>query len=203
MNFLAHIYLSGDSVPITIGNFIGDFLRGDKMERFDLEIQKGIRLHRSIDLFTDSHDVVMRSKKRLWNKYRHFSGVIVDIYYDHYLAKNWHQFSNVPLHEYIDDFYKMIQAHEHILPQKVTQILPHMMRKNWLLNYANFEGIDDVMQGMSRRTKHDSKMEESVKELKEGYEEFEGDFFEFFPDLEQHVEGYLAEHQGAVDSRFK
>lgn len=191
MNFLAHIYLSGDSVPITIGNFIGDFLRGVKVESFNSEIQKGIRLHRSIDLFTDNHDVVMRSKKRLWNKYRHFSGVIVDIYYDHYLAKNWHEFSSVPLDEYVNNFYNIILTHEHILPERVNQVLPYMKKENWLLNYANFEGIDNVMQGMSRRTKHDSKMEESVKELKEGYEEFEGDFFEFFPDLEQHVKGYL------------
>lgn len=191
MNFLAHIYLSGDSVPITIGNFIGDFLRGVKVESFNSEIQKGIRLHRSIDLFTDNHDVVMRSKKRLWNKYRHFSGVIVDIYYDHYLAKNWHEFSSVPLDEYVNNFYNIILTHEHILPERVNQVLPYMKKENWLLNYANFEGIDNVMQDMSRRTKHDSKMEESVKELKEGYEEFEGDFFEFFPDLEQHVKGYL------------
>ncbi|MDH5366610.1 MAG: acyl carrier protein phosphodiesterase [Cyclobacteriaceae bacterium] len=191
MNFLAHIYLSGDSVPITIGNFIGDFLRGVKMESFDSEIQKGIRLHRSIDLFTDNHDVVMRSKKRLWGKYRHFSGVIVDIYYDHFLAKNWHEFSSVPLDEYVNNFYNIIISHKHILPERVNQVLPYMMKENWLLNYANFEGIDNVMLGMSRRTKHDSKMEESVKELKEGYEEFKGDFFEFFSDLEQHVEEYL------------
>ena len=191
MNFLAHIYLSGNSTPLTIGNFIADFLRGVNWKEYDDEIQKGIRLHRSIDLFTDNHDVVMRSKKRLWEKYRHFSGVIVDIYYDHYLAKNWDQYSNIPLNEYVNDFYKMILAHQEILPPKVNQMLPYMMKKNWLLNYANFEGIDDVMQGMSRRTRHESKMEESVNELKELYQEFESDFFDFFPDLQQHTREYL------------
>lgn len=191
MNFLAHIFLSGESTNITIGNFIGDFLRGVKWKDYDDEIQKGILLHRSIDLYTDNHDVVMRSKKRLWDKYRHFSGVIVDIYYDHYLAKNWNQFSDIPLDEYVVNFYEMILAHQEILPPKVNQMLPYMMKNNWLLNYANFEGIDDVMQGMSRRTRHESKMEESVKELKENYLEFELDFFDFFPDLQQHTRDYL------------
>ena len=193
MNFLAHIYLSGDSTPLTIGNFIADFLRGSKMEDFEPEIQKGIRLHRSIDLYTDNHDVVMRSKKRLWDKYRHFSGVIVDIYYDHYLAKNWNMYSDLPLKTYVDNFYSMI--HANILPPKVNEMVPYMMKHDWLTNYANFEGIHNVMQGMSRRTRHESKMEESVNELKEDYEGFKEDFFEFFPDLEAYVAKYLIEYE--------
>lgn len=193
MNFLAHIYLSGESERLMIGNFIGDFLRGVKWSEYDEEIQKGIRLHRSIDLFTDNHDVVMISKKRLWDKYRHFSGVIVDIYYDHFLAKNWSDFSDIPLNIYVDNFYSMINSHSAILPDKVNHILPYMMDKNWLLNYANFEGIQEVMNGMSRRTKHDSKMEESVIDLKEEYEGFREDFYAFFPELQNFVKEYLDE----------
>ena len=193
MNFLAHIYLSGESEQLMIGNFIGDFLRGVKWREYDEEIQKGIRLHRSIDLFTDNHDVVMISKKRLWDKYRHFSGVIVDIYYDHFLAKNWSDFSDTPLNLYVDNFYSMINSHSAILPEKVNHMLPYMMDKNWLLNYANFEGIQEVMNGMSRRTKHDSKMEESVIDLKEDYEGFREDFYAFFPELQNFVKDYLDE----------
>jgi len=193
MNFLAHIYLSGKSEQLMIGNFIGDFLRGVKWREYDEEIQKGIRLHRSIDLFTDNHDVVMISKKRLWDKYRHFSGVIVDIYYDHFLAKNWSDFSDTPLNLYVDNFYSMINSHSAILPEKVNHMLPYMMDKNWLLNYANFEGIQEVMNGMSRRTKHDSKMEESVIDLKEDYEGFREDFYAFFPELQNFVKDYLDE----------
>ena len=193
MNFLAHIYLSGKSEQLMIGNFIGDFLRGVKWREYDEEIQKGIRLHRSIDLFTDNHDVVMISKKRLWDKYRHFSGVIVDIYYDHFLAKNWSDFSDTPLNLYVDNFYSMINSHSAILPEKVNHMLPYMMDKNWLLNYANFEGIQEVMNGMSRRTKHDSKMEESVIDLKEDYEGFREDFYAFFPELQNFVKEYLDE----------
>lgn len=191
MNFLAHIYLSGDDHDLTIGNFIADSVKGRAFEEYRPSIQEGIRLHRSIDQFTDTHPVVSQSKKRLWGKYRHFSGVIVDIYYDHFLAKNWHEFSSVPLHEYVDVFYNMITKHENALPDKVNYMLPHMIQKNWLLNYANLQGIENVMQGMSRRTKHDSKMEESVIELKTGYESFKNEFFEFFPELQEHVKAYL------------
>ena len=193
MNFLAHIYLSGNSTPITIGNFIGDFLRGVKLEQFNTEIQKGIHLHRAIDHYTDNHHVVLRSKKRLWKKYRHFSGVIVDIYYDHFLARNWDNFSIIPLTEYVNNFYTLITSHKTVLPQKVNQMLPYMIEKNWLVNYANFEGMREVMTGMSKRTRHHSKMEESVQELIEGYEDFKGDFFEFFPELEYHVQKHLLE----------
>lgn len=191
MNFLAHIYLSGEDQELKIGNFIADSVKGKAFQQFNSAIQKGIKLHRSIDEFTDTHPIVSQSKKRLWGKYRHFSGVIVDIYYDHFLAKNWEKFSQTPLDQYVDEFYQMIAANKHMLPDRVNYMMPYMMEKNWLLNYANFDGIDDVMQGMSRRTKHHSKMEESVKELKSGYEEFRKEFFEFFPELQQHVQDYL------------
>lgn len=191
MNFLAHIFLSGDDQDLTIGNFIADSVKGRKIEDFNPAIQKGIKLHRSIDQYTDTHKVVSKSKKRLWGKYRHFSGVIVDIYYDHFLAKNWQEFSDIPLEAYVDDFYEMINSHREILPERVNYMMPYMMQKNWLVNYATFEGIDEVMHGMSRRTKHHSKMEESVQELKTHYEQFREDFFQFFPELQEHVRSYL------------
>jgi acyl carrier protein phosphodiesterase len=194
MNFLAHIYLSGDDQDLKIGNFIADFVKGKAMNDYSLPIQRGIKLHRSIDQFTDSHPIVSQSKKRLWGKYRHFSGVIVDIYYDHFLASNWDQFSNISLETYVNDFYKMIASNEDSLPDRVNHMMPYMMEKNWLLNYANFTGIENVMHGMSRRTKHDSKMEESVEELKSHYEEFRKEFLEFFPELEAHAEAYIIDN---------
>jgi len=188
MNFLAHIYLSGGDQELTIGNFIADSVKGKAFDQFNSAIQQGIKLHRAIDEFTDTHPIVSQSKKRLWSKYRHFSGVIVDIYYDHFLAKNWEKFSQIPLDQYVDEFYQMISVNKHKLPDKINFMMPYMMEKNWLLNYANFDGIEDVMQGMSRRTKHDSKMEESVIDLKTYYEEFEKEFFTFFPELEEYVD---------------
>ena len=84
MNFLAHIYLSGEDTPLMIGNFIGDFVKGNEYKNFPADIQNGVLLHREIDSYTDSHEIVLESKKRLREKYRHYSGVITDIFYDHY-----------------------------------------------------------------------------------------------------------------------
>ena len=89
MNFLAHIYVSGDNDLVKIGNFMADSIRGHSYDVYPMEIQKGILLHRSIDSFTDMHPIYRQSKHRLHEKYGHYSGVIMDIFYDHFLAKNW------------------------------------------------------------------------------------------------------------------
>lgn len=183
MNFLAHIYLSGDSIPVTIGNFIADGIRGKDYKKYPIEIQTGILLHRQIDTYTDAHPTVRKSTKRLHKKYGHYSGVIVDILYDHFLAKNWSSYSEIPLETYIDDFYDMLNDNFEILPLRIQKMMPYMVADNWLLSYASIEGITKVLEGMNRRTKNRSKMNFAVNELKEFYEEFENEFTLFFDEL--------------------
>ena len=183
MNFLAHIYLSGDNELITIGNLVGDGVRGNKYKLYPTEIQIGIQLHRHIDTFTDAHPVFRQCTKRLHKGYGHYSGVIVDIFFDHFLAKNWANYSDVPLAEYIDDFYKSLSKNIEILPPRFKRITPAMIEGNWLLSYATIEGIQTVLNGMNHRTEGRSKMNEATKELKEFYEDFETDFTLFFEEL--------------------
>lgn len=183
MNFLAHIYLSGNNDKIAIGNFISDSVRGRKYKTFPEEIQKGILLHREIDTFTDAHKIFRQSTKRLHKNYSHYAGVIVDIFYDHYLAKNWGKYSDVPLDEYIIHFYKALEEEYDILPERVQKLMPYMIQDNWLLSYASTEGISRVLDGMNRRTKNISKMNLAINELKEYYTEFENEFTLFFDEL--------------------
>ena len=183
MNFLAHIYLSGDNELITIGNFVADGVRGNKYKLYPNEIQMGIKLHRHIDTFTDAHPIFRQCTKRLHKGYGHYSGVIVDIFYDHFLAKNWKTYSDVPLADYITDFYKSLTENIEILPPRFKKLTPIMIEGNWLLSYATVEGIQLVLNGMNHRTKGRSKMNEATKELKEHYEAFEEDFTLFFEDL--------------------
>ena len=183
MNFLAHIYLSGDNELITIGNLVGDGVRGNKYKLYPTEIQIGIQLHRHIDTFTDAHPIFRQCTKRLHKGYGHYSGVIVDIFFDHFLAKNWATYSDVPLAEYIDDFYKSLSKNIEILPPRFKRITPAMIEGNWLLSYATIEGIQTVLNGMNHRTEGRSKMNEATKELKEFYEDFETDFTLFFEEL--------------------
>jgi acyl carrier protein phosphodiesterase len=183
MNFLAHIYLSGDNNLITIGNFMADGIRGNKYKKYPIDIQIGILLHREIDTFTDAHPIVRQSTKRLHKNYSHYSGVIVDILYDHFLAKNWSTYSNIPLEIYIENFYENLQAHFEILPLRTQRMIPYMIADNWLLNYGNINGIQSVLEGMNRRTKYVSGMNKATKELIEFYSEFENEFTLFFEEL--------------------
>lgn len=192
MNFLAHLYLSGDNAEIKVGNFIGDFVKGKNLEeRFGKEVAKGITLHREIDWFTDRHPVVKQSKDRLRSKYHHYSGVIVDVFYDHFLAKNFDRYSQTVLPDFADECYATIQHHDSILPEEVKHMMPYMINGNWLANYAKIEGIHRALSGMSRRTKFESKMDEASEDLKNHYSDFEKEFFSFFPELKKFADEWM------------
>tara|TARA_R110002073_G_scaffold139232_2_gene289325 strand:+ start:99096 stop:99680 length:585 start_codon:yes stop_codon:yes gene_type:complete len=185
MNFLAHIYLSDENENIKIGNFIADAIVGNKYTHLPQEIQAGILLHRQIDSFTDSHKIVRRSKRRLHARYNHYDGVIIDILYDHFLAKNWSNYSAIPLRSYTESFYQLLTKNYELLPVKTKHLMPYMIQDNWLLNYASIEGIAKVLEGMNRRTKNKSQMHLAVEDLQLHYIDFENDFSEFFDQLIQ------------------
>ncbi|MFL1012732.1 acyl carrier protein phosphodiesterase [Flavisericum labens] len=185
MNYLAHIYLSGENDLVTIGNFIADGIKGSKYKKYPKNIQIGVLLHRYIDTYTDAHKTVRLSTKRLHKKYGHYSGIIVDILYDHFLAKNWDRYSDVPLGEYVETFYDSLEEHYEILPLRIQKMMPYLLADNWLLSYASIDGISRVLDGMNRRTKNRSSMNEAVVELEEFYTEFENEFSNFFDELIQ------------------
>ncbi len=196
MNFLAHAYLSGDNHKLLLGNFIADFVKGRAaLELFDEQVKKGIYLHRAIDAFTDSHAVVSESKKRLRPKYRHYAGVIVDVFYDHFLARNWHAWHAEPLDQFTSRTYETINRHKTILPESVKAFFPYMVKGNWLLNYAKVEGIGRALSGMAARTPYVSKMDEAVGDLVQYYSMFEREFEVFFPELKDHAKEVTASQQ--------
>ncbi|MCW5515351.1 acyl carrier protein phosphodiesterase [Muriicola sp. Z0-33] len=183
MNFLAHIYLSFNDDEITIGNFIADSIRGRNYEHLPERVQKGIILHRAIDTYTDTHPTVRKSSKRLHENYSHYSRVIVDIFYDHFLAKNWKKYSEEPLPVFVDNFYDLLEDNYPILPDGVQRMMPYMIADNWIVNYAKLHGISKVLQGMNRRTKNKSKMNFAIVDLETHYDDFEAEFSSFFEEL--------------------
>lgn len=183
MNYLAHIYLSGGDDGITIGNFVADGIKGKRYLKYPQQIMKGILLHRAIDSYTDSHKIVHQSTKRLHENYGHYSGVIVDILYDHFLAKNWTKYCDQPLDEYVENFYELLRENYTQLPARIQRMMPYMIADNWLLSYATVEGISKILVQMNIRTKGISKMDKAVVELKEYYNEFEAEFTAFFDEL--------------------
>ena len=183
MNFLAHIYLSGNNDFVKIGNFMADGIRGKKYLNFPDDVKKGILLHRQIDTFTDAHLIYRKSKHRLHNKYGHYSGVIMDILYDHFLAKNWNNYSNENLKDYAQNFYNLLLNNQLILTDKANKMLPYMIKNDWLTSYVTIAGIEKILFQMDYRTKHQANMQESIIELKEYYSEFENEFITFFEEL--------------------
>ena len=183
MNFLAHIYLSGDNELMKIGNFMADGIRGHDYLNFPEEVKNGIILHRYIDTFTDAHPIYRQSKHRLHQKYGHYSGVIMDILYDHFLAKNWIIYSEIPLENYVANFYQSLEKNYTVLTDKTKKIMPYMIEQNWLASYATIAGIELILFQMDYRTKHKANMQEAVVELQQFYEEFENEFTLFFAAL--------------------
>lgn len=184
MNFLAHIHLSGENEMIKIGNFMADGVRGKQYENFPLAIQKGILLHRAIDTFTDAHPIFRQSTKKLHSRYHHYAGVIVDIYYDHFLAKNWSDYHNESLALYSEKFYQSLLDNHSILTSKTQHLLPYMMEYNWLVNYQSVSGIERILSQMDHRTKNQSLMRFAAEELVAHYDEFEAEFSLFYKEVQ-------------------
>lgn len=193
MNFLAHIYLSGNNDLIKIGNFMADGIRGKHYEHLPAEIQKGIILHRAIDTYTDAHPVFRQSTHRLHEKYHHYAGVIVDVFYDHFLAKNWADYSEEPLEDFVARFYQSLEDQYEHLTEKTKGLMPYMIQYNWLVNYRSLEGIGKILFQMDQRTKNISKMQYSIEDLQEFYDEFETEFKTFFIDLQAHAAQKMVE----------
>lgn len=183
MNFLAHLYLSGDNEDIITGNFIADHVKGNGINKFGAGIRNGILLHRDIDYFTDSHPQFILSKNRLAPNYRKYAGVIVDMYYDHFLSAFWQHYSDEPIEKFTRRMYKILLKRFLILPPKTKRILPFMAKDNWLVGYGKPEGLGRALAGMAYRTPFDSRMENAINDLQDNYVLFKQEFEAFFPEI--------------------
>ena len=191
MNYLAHSFLSFSYGDILLGNFIADALRGKEVERYNVAVNKGILLHRLIDTFTDHHDIVRQSKERLKPKYGKYDAVIMDILYDYFLAINWNLYASISLPKHAEKVYQTLLQNQAILPSKIQQSLPYMMRQNWLVNYGTIDGITQSLQGIARRASFVSHMEEAVEDLQLNHQNLNADFKIFFPELMAVCQAFL------------
>lgn len=195
MNYLAHLYLSGDdNEDLLIGNYITDGLKGADKSQYSKGILDGIALHRKIDDFTDSHEVFNRSAKRLNEKYGLYAWVIVDIFYDHFLAVDWEKYHHQSLDEYARGIYNLLDRRHDDLPKNSKRFLWYMKEYHILYNYSKLEGIAKVLDGLNRRTKMKSGMHRAINELKSDYNYFEEDFNLFFPELKIFVDNQINEN---------
>lgn len=187
MNYLAHIYLSGSNDEILVGNFIGDYVKGFELARYSENVRKGIMLHRHIDSFTDTNIIVRRSKARIVEKYRKYSGIIIDIFYDHFLVNAWSDYSSHPLEGFVLNVFEILNRHLEDIPEGVKLFLPSFIQNNWIQKYSTVEGIEDILHRMSSRTTLPEETDFAIKILREDYNKFKFEFATFFPSLISYV----------------
>lgn len=183
MNFLAHAHLSGANKDVLLGNFIADAVKGNKFLDFRQDIQTGIILHRQIDTYTDSHALFKQSMSRVRKSFGRYSGIVMDIFYDHFLARNWKDYHEDELAVFASYVYKILTRNVMILPNRTKRLLPFLVSQNWLTSYAEFEGLKQVFYGMNRRTGRISGMDKAVDVLMEHNDGLYVDFKEFYPQL--------------------
>lgn len=166
-----------------IGNFIGDFVRGDLENSYEREIVNGIKLHWEIDKYTDNHPVVKEAQSILRPEYGRYSPVITDMYFDYFLGRYWKNYSPIPIEEFAENVYAVVEEHKEILPEKFLMTFGYMKYYNWLTGYGDLDGIRRALTGMSKRTKFDSKMETAHLFLDQHHEYLKVHFGDFFEDV--------------------
>ncbi len=182
MNFLAHLYLSGDEEHLIVGNFLADFLKNRQVASLPRPIQEGIRMHRKIDSFTDQHPVIRQSAQRLRPAHGRYAPVILDILHDFLLAKNWKRYSDVPLQEFTAGVYEVLMKHLPLMPDFLQHRLPLMVADDWLTRYGTEEGLRFTFSRVKLRSSAPVYFENAVESLRLHYESLEKEFNIFFPE---------------------
>ena len=183
MNYLAHLYLADDTDDSLIGNLLGDFVKGRPGPHFNDGIVAGIRLHRRIDAFADAHAVTRRSRSRIGSRMRRFAGIIIDVCYDHFLARHWSTFSDKRLAVFVQHAYDVLQKNRPILPMRLQRILPCMISEDWLGRYSEFKRIGPTLDRITLRLTRGRQFKGAIVEVEQNYSDLEKDFLTFFPDL--------------------
>jgi len=188
MNYLSHIYLSGDSEEVKLGNFIGDFVKGQQFQKYPPNVAKGILLHRQIDYFTDTHSIVNECIVKLRPGFGKYSGIIIDIFFDHFLAVNWHHYSIEKLPSFTKRFHAVLLSNFFQLPSQVKMFLPFLIQNKRLQSYGSLEGIEKTLGIMVQHSSLPSEVEFAMKILGEEYQFFNTSFNQFFPEIISFVE---------------
>jgi acyl carrier protein phosphodiesterase len=189
MNYLAHLFLSEPTEEAWLGSLLGDFVKGPLDGRYGVQVTSAIALHRKIDTFTDAHPLVLRSKARVSADRRRYAGIMIDMFYDHFLAKHWRDFHHEPLNTFTARFYELLLRSHPRLPPRLQHMAPFMAQHDWLGSYAELDAVRIALDRMGKRLKRENRLLGSADELEMHYADIEGDFRAFFPEVRQFARG--------------
>ena len=202
MNWLAHLLLSPRDIDVRLGNVLADAVRGPERERMGPAFHEGVRCHTQIDAFTDSHAMVERSAARIEPRFRRFAGVLMDVFYDHLLTRNWDRFCSVPLRGFTEQFHEDALQRLTSLPETAAEVLRWMIAHDRLYSYRESSGLEITLHSLSRRLNRrlnrDIRLYEALPGLMAARAEIEQDFLEFFPELIRETQHFWAE-AGSAD----
>ena len=190
MNFLAHAFLARDSVDLLLGSLMGDFVKGPLTDRYAPAITRGLALHRGVDTYTDAHALVARSRARISPPRRRYAGILIDLFYDHYLARYWSDYAAVPLDQFTAHVYSTLLARRDVLPERLRAIAPRMADTDWLGSYRETASVGEALDRIGTRLKRGNALLDSVEELVANYDSLEEDFRAFFPELMRFAQAY-------------
>lgn len=187
LNWLAHLFLSEPDPAYRIGNVIADWVKGEARAALREDLQRGVACHRVIDLFTDAHPLVKQSQARIRPPFVRFAAVLVDVFYDHFLAAEWGRYCAVPLREWTSSVYAQFSQFDGDLHPAVREGLARMAQEDWLCSYASTAGVSLILERMARRLSRPTPLAAGISELEAHYEGLRDDFHQFFPQLQRHV----------------
>lgn len=192
MNYLAHLHVGGQRSEQLLGSLYGDFVKGPLPGRFTPELEAAIQLHRRIDSFTDTHPLIKQSIARFPLERRRFAGIVLDVFFDHCLARDWAVYAEQPLDAFTARVYRVLAA-EPELPERLALIAPRMAAQDWLGSYREFEVLEQVLSGISRRLSRPQGLAGAMHELQALYQPLSADFAAFYPLLQDFAQAALAE----------
>lgn len=192
MNYLAHAYLSFDQEEILVGNMISDFVKGKKKFNYSAGIQKGIALHRAIDVFTDTHKITHEAKQYLKPAVGLYAGAFMDIVYDHFLANDKNEFADdASLFSFTKNTYSLLEKNVAVFPERFQMMFPHMKQHDWLYNYQFNFGMEKSFGGLVRRAKYLSDSSNAFQIFEKEYDHFKKYYEIFFPELKKYAHQQL------------
>ena len=199
MNHLAHAFLADNTAASVIGNLSGDFVRGPLDSQFQPDIAEGIRLHRKVDSFTDAHTMTRRSRKRFVGAQRRVAGVVVDVYYDHFLTEHWALFSDETFPAFCQRIYATLRIHQSLAPVHFKNFIPRFIEHDLLASCSTIDGVREVISRLARRWERKPELRGLL--LRAGddayrhHESMQDDFLAFFPELIREVEEFSRAQQ--------